>query len=496
MKRSQRGATTLVLLLLLTATGADVSAEHICPLVEHEGLEWSDRQPYDSWGSALALGAHVALVGAPQADYGSTDAGAVLVYYCEGARWTLAQTLHAELPRARANFGAAVALSTCDAVVGAPGAGEVTFLRFRNQAWEHETIVRRGVALGDAVALDGARAVLGDPQGSYNNIPSGLAYVYQRIGTTWRLEAELHPPDPAAGQLFGDAVAICGPTILVGASQDDEKGEAAGAAYVFELAGSNWLPRGKLFAWDASCCVHFAEALVMDGHTAVIGAWRAPGKDALSGAAYVFRHDGAAWTPWVKLIGSDTRNFDMYGGAVALADRIILIGARRADALGRRAGAAYVYREQAGEWLEQAKLVPAAGGDGDYFSASIALRGGRALLGAPRADEGGNDSGAAYAYVGVADCNANDALDACDILHLSSSDADGDGLPDECDRAGDLNCDQRVDADDIRPFVLALGDALRYTARYPDCFLANADANADGKVDFDDIGPFIDLLTR
>jgi len=59
---------------------------------------------------------------------------------------------------------------------------------------------------------------------------------------------------------------------------------------------------------------------------------------------------------------------------------------------------------------------------------------------------------------------------------------------------GDLNCDGRVDFDDIDAFVLALGGAEGYYAQYPGCEHLNADLDCDGRVDFDDIDPFVACL--
>lgn len=59
---------------------------------------------------------------------------------------------------------------------------------------------------------------------------------------------------------------------------------------------------------------------------------------------------------------------------------------------------------------------------------------------------------------------------------------------------GDMNCDGRVDDQDINPFVLALANPAVYVQRYPHCFLDNADTNGDGYVDFGDINPFLPLL--
>ena len=52
------------------------------------------------------------------------------------------------------------------------------------------------------------------------------AYVFIRSGTTWSQRAKL----TAAAAEFGDSVALCGPTAVVGAPG---KNADTGAAYVF-----------------------------------------------------------------------------------------------------------------------------------------------------------------------------------------------------------------------------------------------------------------------
>jgi len=94
------------------------------------------------------------------------------------------------------------------------------------------------------------------------------------------------------------------------------------------------------------------------------------------------------------------------------------------------------------------------------------------------------------------DCNGNGIGDVEDILSGSSRDLNEDLVPDECqNQLGDLNCDGRVDFDDIDAFVLALGGAAAYEAAYPDCQWLNGDCNGDGTVNFDDIDAFVAVLS-
>ncbi|MEW6252038.1 MAG: sialidase family protein [Planctomycetota bacterium] len=60
---------------------------------------------------------------------------------------------------------------------------------------------------------------------------------------------------------------------------------------------------------------------------------------------------------------------------------------------------------------------------------------------------------------------------------------------------GDMNCDGRVNFDDINPFVLALSDPAGYATALPNCARRLGDIDNNGSVDFDDINPFVALLS-
>jgi hypothetical protein len=100
-----------------------------------------------------------------------------------------------------------------------------------------------------------------------------------------------------------------------------------------------------------------------------------------------------------------------------------------------------------------------------------------------------------YLRIGDFDCNGNGVGDATDIAAGTSSDLNQNGIPDECEGLGDLNCDGALNAFDIDPFVLALTDPSAYAGLYPNCDVNRADINGDGSVNAFDIDPFVLLLT-
>ena len=105
-------------------------------------------------------------------------------------------------------------------------------------------------------------------------------------------ETKLMPIDSAFFQEFGYAVAIDVDTAVVGAPMDGEAGENAGAAYVFVHDGSNWVEQAKLVASDAASSAQFGNAVAISGNTIVVGAHVDDANGSGSGAAYVFVRSG------------------------------------------------------------------------------------------------------------------------------------------------------------------------------------------------------------
>ena len=73
------------------------------------------------------------------------------------------------------------------------------------------------VYFGNAVAMDGDLMVVGARQEDALDLGSGAAYVFVRADGDWYLQAKLVPSDGAAYDEFGWSVAIDGLTVVVGA---------------------------------------------------------------------------------------------------------------------------------------------------------------------------------------------------------------------------------------------------------------------------------------
>jgi hypothetical protein len=219
-----------------------------------------------------------------------------------------------------------------------------------------------GDEFGQAVGLDGETAVVGAPGCDDNGSRAGAAYVFVRTGNVWSEQAKLLASDGAAGDEFGSVVSISGDTVIVGASLDDDDGEASGSAYVFVRSGTVWTEEAKLTASDGAGNDEFGDSVCVLGDTLMIGS---PGDDdggAESGSVYPFTRSGTVWTQGSKGAAFDAEAGDSFGDSLAMSligsDLWVAIGASAEDENGLDAGCGYM-AEFDGSWtFDTKRLAP------------------------------------------------------------------------------------------------------------------------------------------
>jgi hypothetical protein len=87
-----------------------------------------------------------------------------------------------------------------------------------------------------------------------------------------------------------------------------------------------------------------------------------------------------------KLTPSDSQAQDAFGGSVAIQGDLLAVGAQFDDDLGTNSGSVYVFTRSAGVWTQAAKITAPDGQAHDEFGVSIALDGGRLIVGSFRSD--------------------------------------------------------------------------------------------------------------
>ena len=248
---------------------------------------------------------------------------------------------------------------------------------------------------GTAVAMEGDLAVIGSYQDG-DACPadpfcrSGSVYVYRKSGSAWTFEQKLTASDAEKFDQFGISVATDGTVILVGAFTDDDLGSNAGAAYVFRHDGAAWVEEQKLLPSTGAAGDLCGRSVAVQGDVALVGALYGDGAASDTGNTTVFRHDGAQWVEETVLFSSTGTTQDFFGISAALDGDVALVGALKVGGHG----AAYVFRWDGNGWQEEQELLPSTPLIGDSFG-QVTVQGDVAAVGDPFQD---NSTGAVYVY--------------------------------------------------------------------------------------------------
>jgi hypothetical protein len=408
--------------------------------------------------------------------------------------------------------GSAVDVTTELAAIGIPGdddrgnfAGRVVMMERSADAWAPSGTLYSPAPVavgqfGDAVAIDRDLVAIGEPGAMVGTQVIGRVHVFHREGTAWTLLQTIECPEPTVGDLFGDRVAVVNGVLVVGARGHRANGLAgAGGAFVFRRGPSGYEYVQKLTASVPQAQALFGVALAMDKDRIIVGSSYETVNQASLGAAYVFAPTGTGWNLEARLQGSESGA--RFGSSVAISNDWLAVGAPSDAISGYEAGALHLFRRIADLWIPQTPIRPAIGSQrqrigyavamhgsrmivsnkpdssatgsselwllsdgswgrhGSVYAGNIpAMRSDRAIVGAPLADEGAVDSGAARIAMWNSDCNGNGIPDRCDIDAGSESDVNADGVPDSCGGiVYDLDGSGLVDFGDVSLLLLDVG---------------------------------------
>lgn len=240
---------------------------------------------------------------------------------------------------------------------------------------------------GGTVAIQDPVAAVGAPRDDESGTNSGAVYLLRRQGLDWIADRKLQPPDPLPYRYFGSSVAVEGDRLIAGAPGFGSPGRA----YVFRRKNAEWQFDSKLIPSDARNGASFGLTVASHGEFVLVGAPRDDVHARESGAAFVYRYDGTNWVDETKLIPPTGGSFDHFGLSLAMADKMALVGGD---------GNVHVFRLIDGEWRWQDKLTAFDAKRGDGLGWAIDVDGDRMLVGSIGADTpGANDSGAVYEFL-------------------------------------------------------------------------------------------------
>jgi hypothetical protein len=400
----------LIALLTLFAPARSVMTQSSLTFTQTKLLA-SDAAQYDYFGLSVAVKGDTAVIGA----YGKSDlarnAGAAYAFARNAGAWAQQARLGTSTPLIDAYLGATVATNGSYTAAGAPYASVgaqndgVVYL-FSNATWQQQTILLPNdpdslSQFGNALAINGNTLFVGAPMHDSFGVNAGAVYVFTFDGASWVQQQKLIGADTASGDRFGSALALNDGWLAVSAPLHSSPGSPGGAVYLFEFDGVSWVQRYKVGAPDTIAGDRFGSAIALDNGWLAVGVPLHRFVGSASGAVYLFEFNGTAWVQRQKFVASDTVGGDQFGSALALENQRLVIGAPLHSSNGPASGAVYIFERATTTWIERAKLIGSDTNAGDRLGGSISIDGTTILVGAYGDTAAGPGTGAAYVFVEV-----------------------------------------------------------------------------------------------
>jgi hypothetical protein len=347
-------------------------------------------------------------------------------------------------------YGSNVALNRDRAAVAskgdgtlAPGAGSVTIYTRETSGWQilqkllpsdvapaHPPLTGPYNKFGHAMVMEGEWLFVGAPMHDLPTINNGAVYTYRWNGAAYVFSQKIQAPTPGFLGQFGNAIALVGDLLYIGAPSDHEGGDFFGAIYTFGWSGSSWgflhkttnteldyRAFGSVMALDGDLLAvssinwvsvmrigpagqltriqtlyepygpsDFGVALAMDDGVLAVGHPRWAAGPVIPGEVHMFRMIGGAFQLEQTLRGdglTPSGSGNAFGTGVALRNGTLVASAPGAfdPATGAVAGRAFVYEYDGLAWTEMERLEGAGCCEATLME-GVALRDGTILIGA------------------------------------------------------------------------------------------------------------------
>jgi hypothetical protein len=227
---------------------------------------------------------------------------------------------------------------------------------------------------GEALAISGDSIIVG---AKYANAPahsSGTAYVFRKQDGVWEQEAQLLATDRAMGDLAGWSVDIAGDVAVVGAPFDSGRGNGAGAVQIFERLGDTWIHTQTIESPVPTVNGYFGVSVSTDGERILVG-------ETGTNRAYVFARSSSGWTPTQRLVnrtgGPRFYVNPQFGATVEISGGQAFVGVPGHSTVER-----YTVAADGRRLIPVQQIASVHAGASTQFGISIAASGREVLIGA------------------------------------------------------------------------------------------------------------------
>jgi hypothetical protein len=222
-----------------------------------------------------------------------------------------------------------------------------------------------GEYFGQSVAVSGHTLVVGAPDHKVgSNLAQGAAYVFSDSSGSWKQVAELTESVGAPSDGLGTVVAISGSTIVASAP-DAGKVSHQGILYVYSDRSGTWKQVAELTASDAVVGASLGEySVAISGNNIIAGEPHyAVGTDTGVGAVFVFHEPGGGWaneTQSAVLTEPHPLTNDYVGWAVGISGKTIVAGtpAPYYQPPSGHQPSIFVFSQHGNHWDKTADLIP------------------------------------------------------------------------------------------------------------------------------------------
>ena len=199
--------------------------------------------------------------------------------------------------------------------------------------------------------------------------------------------AEVDQTPTTPDGLAGTSVAVDGDLAVIGAPIGTGNDWASGMAIVYRHVDNVWIREAELIAEDGAVGDMMGVSVDVHNGRVIAGAWFNNHAGTNSGAAYIFEQVKGQWIQTTKLTADDAAAQDTFGRRVAIDGDVCIVTAPLDDDNGSSSGSAYVYQFD-GAWFQLQKLTAKTAVSGDQFGLGLAMDGERIVIGAPWAEDG------------------------------------------------------------------------------------------------------------